>query len=463
MLLQQKKNRFIGATIIMLLTWPSITGQSQSLTEPNQSPADTSREATQQPLAPDSSATDPITDQHTPEFDAENTSQDYGPETGRECMVTNVFYDTDLREVLYSIAAQCGLTIVSDESVLGIVTVELVDITVEEALRRILIPYGMTYRWMGDYYLVGAAHPDNPSFPLLSETELYRPNFIKAIDVPKLLSRYYEPFLGVNDRTNTVSLTGSPDLIARMKADLAEIDRPPRQVMIKALVTEASSDVNRELGITWGVEGSKKDGNRNFRVETYPPTNVAADSTFGAFFERLGIKSKEWTYAYHVRLNALVEEGKARIRANPRIATLEGQQARIFVGREEYFSILTGSVAYAYERLEVIKTGISLSITPYVSDDGLITLEVNPEVSDVIGSGSTGLPVTSMRSVSTKVRVRDGETVVIGGLLVKNRMEVVRKVPLLGSIPILGLLFRHTSTRVEESEITILITPHLLE
>jgi len=89
------------------------------------------------------------------------------------------------------------------------------------------------------------------------------------------------------------------------------------------------------------------------------------------------------------------------------------------------------------------------------------TLEVEPEVSDVVGSGSTGLPMTNKRSVITKVRVAQGETAVIGGLKVKNEMKITRKIPLLGSIPILGHLFRHTDKKVTESEITVLITPTL--
>jgi len=362
-----------------------------------------------------------------------------------------------------AMAAQCFVNVIADETVSGIITVELEDVPLEEAMRRVLTPFGLTFRWMGGYYLVGSPRPDNPSFPMLTETELYRPGFVKVTDIPNLMSTYYEPFLRVNKATNTLTLTGSPELIARMKVDLKQIDRPPRQIMIEALVTEVSSDVHRELGLSWSIEGSSHNDEQKAGIEAYPPNAVGSDSTIGAFFERIGIQRKGWIYGYQARLSALVEEGKARIRANPRVATLEGNQARIFVGREEYFTILTGSVTFAYAQLEVIKTGISLTITPYVSDDGFITLEVQPEVSDVIGSGSTGLPVTSKRNVTTKVRVADGETVVIGGLLVKNRMEVVRKIPLLGSIPILGYLFRHTDTKVEESEITILITPYLWE
>ena len=383
------------------------------------------------------------------------------PAEVRECLMTNVFYDADVREILQTMAAQCFVNVIADETVHGIVSVEFEDVPLEEAMQRVLVPFGLTYRWMDGYYLVGAARPDNPSFPLLTETELYRPSFIKAVNVPKLMSTFFSPYLRVDNDMNTVALTASPELIARMKADLAQIDQPPRQVMIEALVTEVSSDVGRALGLSWGLEGSKKDGLKTFGADAYTLNGVRSDSTFGAFFQRLGILSEGWVGQYQARINALAHEGKAQIRANPRIATLEGNEARIFVGREEYFTILTGSVSFAYAQMEVIKTGISLTITPYVSTDSLITLDIEQVVSDVIGSGSTGLPVTNKRSVKTRVRVARGETVVIGGLKVVTQVKKVRKIPLLGSIPILGYLFRHTETQKVETEITVLITPSL--
>jgi len=379
----------------------------------------------------------------------------------KNCYVTNVFYDTPVREILTAMAAQCFVNIISDETVTGILTVELEDIPLEGAMRRVLTPFGLTYRWLDGYYLVGSPSPDNPSFPILAETELYTPQYIKATDVPKLMSKYYTPYIQVSKETNTVSLTGSPEMIAYMKQDLAKVDYPPRQVMIEALVTEISTDVDQALGITWSAEASKDDA--DIGMHLYPPTGVVPDSTFGIGFQRVGIKSNAWVGQFQMRLSALIIEGKARVRANPRVATLEGQQARIFVGREEYFTIVTGQVTFAYAQLEVIKTGVSLTITPYVSDEGFITLEVEPSVSDVIGSGSTGLPITSKRSVTTKVRISEGETVVIGGLYVQTEMEVVRKVPLLGSIPILGALFRQTVKNKVESEVTVLITPYLWE
>jgi type IV pilus assembly protein PilQ len=383
--------------------------------------------------------------------------------------VTNVFYDTDLREVLQTMASQCFVNVVADETVSGLITVELDNVPLEEAMQRVLNPFGLTYRWLEGYYLVGSPRPSNPSFPFLTETELYRPDFIKAADVPRLMSTFYEPFMRVNDTTNTLTLTASPELIARMKVDLAEIDKPPRQVMIEALVTETSSDVSKQLGLSWSLGGSGGSyGRDSVRIDAYPSATgdsayLSEPDRFTGYFQRIGLTSGPWVGNFRAKLDAFVQTGKATIRANPRVAVLEGNQARIFIGREEYFSLLTGAVTYTYARLEVIKTGISLTITPYVSRDGFITLEVEPQVSDVVGTGNSGLPATNMRSVNTKIRVAQGETAVIGGLSVINETVVKQKVPLLGSIPILGYLFQHVDKRKVENEITVLITPRLWE
>ncbi len=395
-----------------------------------------------------------------------------------ECLITNVFYDTDLREVLNSMAAQCGVTIVADESVMGIVTIELMGVPLKDAMKRVLTPYGMAYRWLGDYYLVGAARPDNPSFPLLAETELYRPSFVKAGDIPKLLSTYYTGFIRVNETTNTVTLYGPPDVLERLKKDLAIVDQAPRQVMIEALVTEISDENLKEFGFD-GYLATEKDGRvtkANVPLARIPASDIPLGSSGGSaedvnnildsaihiFGGRIGDTWNDWNIDYEIALRALFVDGKVNVRANPKLATVEGQTARIYVGQDEYHTIVSGRVGSEYVRLEVIKVGIVLEITPYVAEDGRITVEASTTVSDVTGMGVTGLPVVNTRDVSTKITVQDGEPIVIGGLKNESERTRIRKIPLLGDIPILGALFRNTSRSKSTSNIIIIITPHLI-
>ena len=375
-----------------------------------------------------------------------------------EPLITNVFYETEMREVLAAISGQSGINIIADQTVSGFITLELIDVPFEEALRRILAPMGFTFRKMVGYYLVGAAYPDNPSFPLLSVTEKVVPNYLKAKSVPGLLSSFYQPFIKFDADANILSITASPEILQRIREDLAKIDVPPRQVMIEALVTELSQDARKSLGLDASWLGST--GGQNLNVIS--PLGNLLDSTFLITLLRPAAKVEGYTGPLNVTVKALVQDGKINIRANPRVATVEGRAATIMIGKEQYYVIVTGTPGYAYGQLERVPVGVSLSIIPYISDKGEITVEIQPEVSDVVGTGATGLPVVSKRAVSTKVRVKDGETITIGGLLQKNESIIQRKIPLLGHIPILGYLFSRTDKRVEEVETVIFITPHIL-
>jgi type IV pilus assembly protein PilQ len=395
------------------------------------------------------------------DFPAETFSSSYAsPQDYDELpLVTNVFYETDVREALSAISAQTGINIVADQTVYGFLSLELVDVPFEEALRRVLAPFGLTFRKMPGYYLVGAAYPDNPSFGLLSVTERIVPNYIKAENVPQLLSKFFEPFIKVDAQTNILTVTASPEIIQRVKQELATIDVPPRQVMVEALVTEFSSDAKKSLGIDAGFIGTKAAGDT---LSIFTPVGDLLDNTLGIGIFKPKAEAEGWKGQFSATMKALVQDGEVNIRANPRVATVEGQKAHIVIGKEQYYVILTGTAPYSYGQLERIPFGVSLDIVPYVSDNGEITVELQPEVSDVVGVGATGLPVVSRRSVSTKVRVKDGETIVIGGLLQKNETTIRRKIPLLGDIPILGLLFSQTDKQVSEVETVVFLTPRLL-
>ena len=374
-------------------------------------------------------------------------------------LVTNYFYDTDLREALRDISAQTGINIIPDDTVQGIVTLEVYDMPLEECLSRMLSPLGYTFRKKNGYYIVGAPHPQNPSFPLLTETTLYSPNYVAAEDIARLLSDYYAPYVKINSSTNTVAITASPEMTESVLEDLAMIDVAPRQVMIEAIVTEMTETAARTLGLDWSLGGN--DGSSStFSLRNFPPGQT--DTSLFFTFTELNRTMGEFNVTFETALRALEDDGEIDIRANPRLATLNGRPASIFIGREEYYSIVTGPLSYPYTKLELIQVGITLEVTPYVSEDDEITVAIKPEVSDVSGQGASNLPVVSKRSVDTKLRVKNGETITVGGLTL--RMENVRStgVPFLSRIPILGYLFKQETVSVEEREIVVFITPRIM-
>jgi len=374
-------------------------------------------------------------------------------------LVTNYFYDTDLREALRDISAQTGINIISDDTVQGIVTLEVYDMPLEECLQRMLSPLGYTFRRKNGYYIVGAPHPQNPSFPLLTETTLYSPNYISADDIARLLSDYYAPYVKINGATNTVAITASPEMTESVLEDLARIDVAPRQVMIEAIVTEMSESAARTLGLDWSFDGNDG-GSSVFNLRNSPPGR--ADTSLFFTFTELNRTMGDYNVTFETTLRALEDDGEIDIRANPRLATLNGRPASIFIGREEYYSIVTGPLSYPYTKLELIQVGITLEVTPYVSEDNEITVAIRPEVSDVTGQGASDLPVVSKRSVDTKLRVKDGETITVGGLTLRTENVRSTGVPFLSRIPLLGYLFKQETVAVEEREIVVFITPRII-
>jgi len=375
-------------------------------------------------------------------------------------LVSNIFFETDIRQVLTDISQQTGIPIIADNTVQGLVTYEAIDVPLEEALLAVLTSLGFSYRWTGTYYLVGTASPDQPSFVALSETRVYKPDYLKVTEVKDLLSSFYEPYISLSKETNSMTVTGSPQLLARFEEDVAKIDCPPGQVMIEAVIMEISHEVLVKLGIDWSAVGTA--GKQALSVVT-DHTNVL-DKSLGIDYSETDFKIGKYRFDLTATLEALVQTGDADIRANPSISTLDGQKATIDIGREEWFELITtGYMGYQYANLQAIKSGIVLNITPYIAEGGEITVKVEPEVSDVTSRGATGYPVISKRSVSTTVRVRDGETITIGGLAFHSKTVIRKKVPLLGSIPLLGYIFRYNEEEKEQREVVVFITPHILE
>lgn len=409
--------------------------------------------------------------------------------------MTNVFVETDIKQALSDIAAQTGVTIVADNTVQGMVSLDLKDVPLERALSVVAQGGGFAFAKMDGYYLVGAPDPTNPNFYLLSRTEIMQLQNVRPEVVLSLLSVPYGRYLSSEGSTpiptvrgsdagdlrrsvgngfsgssqrNTnsgtsadvalpaptykVAITAPLALIERIKTDIARLDEQRGQVMLEALVLEISQDDIKNLGFNFATRYLQFSTNTN---------------SSGSNFAYSSITNNEM-----VQISALVQNGRARIRANPRVTTGDDQTAEVEVGRENYFTIVTGTTSFAYNTLEVIRSGISLRITPRiignaVGVDGVaraqeVSALVEPEVRDVTGSGSNGLPEITFRRAATNVRVKSGESIVIGGLINEFDLKSNNKIPVLDDLPLVGKLFRGTNTRRLRIETVIIITPRIL-
>jgi type II secretory pathway component GspD/PulD (secretin) len=158
-------------------------------------------------------------------------------------------------------------------------------------------------------------------------------------------------------------------------------------------------------------------------------------------------------------LNALVQLGRAQILATPRIATLNNKEATMLVG--EQYPVVTVNQQTGYPSVETIDVGVQLRVTPTIGEDGVITAELHPSYSQIIGFNSS-FPIIANRKVDSTLRVHDGETIVLGGLFEDTTSETISKVPWLGDIPVLGQFFRNKQATQQRDEVVFFITPHIL-
>ncbi|MCL6584381.1 MAG: hypothetical protein K6U11_12185 [bacterium] len=393
-----------------------------------------------------------ITRQQSPPQPPEKEKQPEPKDTLKkkaEKLLSNEFYDTDIKEIIRNLATETGINLIADDTVQGIISVQYKDKPLEEVLKIILSAGGYTFKKIDDYYLIGSADPRSPLFNYLSQTEYVKPKFLKAKELVKLISPSFASAIQVNEERNMLTITASPEMIKRIKEDIEKVDTMPKQVRLEAIVVELSSEAKKSLGIDWSGQSGKFSGSMQ-------NLNLA----FGYLDSSVPRVADQIT----ARIHELAEKGQATLRATPHVTTMDGEEATINLGLEQYISITTGPVNYSYTTVQTIKAGISLNIIPFVSEDNTITVKIKPaEVSDFVETGSGGLPLINKRSVTTTVVVNDQETIAIGGFLKKREITKVSRVPILGYIPILNLIFSRKEKLSEDAEVLILITPKIVK
>lgn len=372
--------------------------------------------------------------------------------------VTDVFVDTEIREAIQSIATQAGIVIAVDDLVRGSVTVTLDDVPFETALRMMTLPLGFVYRRCDQEYLVGSPLPTSAMFPQIAETVDYSPRHFTTAELLELTPTYAALYIKASATRNMMVITAPCPMVHGIITDLERIDQPIPQVLLEAIICVYSPESGFEFGLD--LAGAAQSGNGGFLTAQMTDLSISALADPGSMG---GLQAFELTSAY---LRALASEGYLSIRAAPRVMAQDGERASIVIGEETYFTV--GDGQNFFRDLKPVRSGISLSIIPKIRGSE-VTVEIErAEVSDelrpskLLPSPDGHLPTLGTRQVSTTVRVRDGETIVIGGLVQRRTVERIVKVPVLGDIPGLGLIFQRVDERDEEVEVAIFISPRIV-
>ena len=365
-------------------------------------------------------------------------------EAPEQPLVNLFLFDTGIRDALSEITIQTGINIIPDSTVSGRVTVDLQDVPLEQALRVILIGGGFSFRKIDDFYFVGLPDPRSLTFRELAETQIVALSNVTAGQVISAMPSFLTSYVKGERDSKMLTITAPPSELNRIIEFIQTIDIKAKQVEIQVIVTEISTKALKELGtnlfeFSMGAgERFKSDWSASLGLQN----NVLALGTnlFGNLL---------------MNLKALEETQEARIHADPRVLVSDGQPAELFVGDRQIL-LLADSNDKA-TRVERIEVGMHLKVTPQIQGDEIL-LSIAPEMSHFVSESKSNL-VVKQSSVSTTVRLQDGQTAVLAGMTLQEEGDQSKKVPILGDIPIIRWLFRSDSTRASEKELLIFVTP----
>jgi len=385
--------------------------------------------------------------------------------------------EADISDVLRALAQQSGLNIILGQGVEGKVSLSFKDIPFRDAMEMVIKANGLMYTVQNNIMWVGRKVDVSDEM----RVEIVRLNNADpATAVQQLKGTLSETGSAFADqRTNSVILRDLPRNMNKAKALIAALDTQTAQVTIEARIVEASNSFTRQIGVRWGptytsgrdaIGGSTllpatvSGGDRNFAVNL-PAVNPA--SGLGIVVGSLSSK-----LFLDLELTAAETRGELKIVSSPKISAVNNMPATIHSGLTYRVklsqAIVSGSGTTTTSSdlggLEEIKTGIDLTVTPKISGDGFVLLNINTTKSDPDFSRTIdGIPGVAEKSASTFVLVKDEETVVIGGLYRTMNSEQKNAVPYLSKVPLLGWLFRSNSKDNQHEELLVFITPKIVK
>ena len=422
---------------------------------------------------------------------SDNTDEDKKP------LVSIHAEDTHLPSILAILAEESGYNIVTGPNVQSKnkLTIHLDGVPIDQAINLVIRAAGLSYEIVGNSILVANQSKINEDVGV--SPAVITLQYANAEEVALLLKDITEK-ISVDATGNKLLVTASPKKIAEVEKIVSEIDVPSIQIMLEARLIEVALNDTEELGIDWErlasttmifaesgepqniteslVTGSylpgyvpevieTTDGASSFIFEQITGTATGAIPDQMAFTRSDGINpfGRQLT-AFDLTLDMLLKDNRANILTNSQIVTVNGHEAEIQM--VDVIPYLASNGGFGNSNFQVLKetVGIKLKILPYVNTDGYITTQITPEVSSIQSWTAQGYPWTKKRTSTTTVRVKDGETIVIAGLITTETIHTDTKVPLLWRIPFIGKKwFTHAEKQDKKTDLIIQVTPSIIK
>lgn len=371
--------------------------------------------------------------------------------------------DAPLRDVLSLLAQHEGLSIICAEEVNAMISVNLRDVYLEDALTSLVAAGGCTWVSQRGIIHVTSLHTSRRLAPGVQgrQVRVFRLDFVSARDLETAIKGMLSP-VGVsyvmessyNDNRKTsevVVVEDLPEFLCRLEEYVAQVDQPPRQVLIEAHILQVELSDNNRHGVNFQHVMNFAGKSVNLKVAGF-----AVDDAPQAFLAEINGGNLEGL------IEALKTTTDAKTLASPKVMVVNGQESRIQVGEQLGFRVTTTTETSTLESVEFLDVGVVLRVTPRISRSGQILLRVKPEVSSGQVNPETGLPQEETTEVETDVLLWDGQAIVIGGLIQEKDLDIQSKIPWLGDLYLVGKLFQRRQRDKARSEIIVALTPRIV-
>ena len=367
--------------------------------------------------------------------------------------VTISLQEVELYEVMKMLSQQKKVNIVLGEGVEGKVSINLYDMELHDAINAISWAAGFAVEKRGiNYFIVDRDEVGKYGQSDVTEIRSFKVQYSQPSEVESILKKHlssYGKITTLSDRQMLI-VEDLPEVLDNITLLLQTIDTEPRQILIEAKVLEVTLKDSDSFGVDWTKIFDSSDGTGSFGARGL--SNTAGS---GFFFQFVGPNIE-------IALDALKQRGRLRTLSTPTLLAMEDRTAETVVGTELGYRVTTTINQVTSESVEFLETGIILKVTPSVDQQGMILLDIHPEVSD--GSVSPdGIPSKTTTQLSTRMLVPDGQSVFLGGLIKRGVNETRDGIPLLSDIPLLGNAFSRTSRGMVATEIVVLIKPKLMD
>jgi len=389
------------------------------------------------------------------------------------------FVDADFQSVFHSISELAGIDILLAPDVVGRLSMTVTKKTWSEMMDIICKMHDLIWLKEGNY--INVQRMTSYQNKIIRESEkreqsdmvapLLRRSFQIRHASASEMSRVLETIkssrgrISVVDRNNAIIVYDTERRLGQMQNTLNELDIETLQIVITAKLVVVDSRLANDLGVDWSnvtVGGNSSRLQAKFSNEPSMAGISSTDGSGGAIAAGVIPATKLTVNAFNQNMQAtisnILSDSRSEILASPQISTLDHTRAEIFMGDQISIRVLDQSGNSA---IQMVESGIKLTVTPHVAGDNRILLELNPQ-NNSYSYDDKGQVVISKQEAQTKVVVSDGETVVIGGLTKNDEIEAETGIPILKDIPILGYLFKHTRKEISKKDLIIFVTPRIM-